>query len=208
MKFSQYDEEPFLLEYFKDISSGFFIDIGANNGWKGSNTRALFLRGWSGLCVEADPFTFRHLAETYKGEKHIQCVHSAIWDRIGSIEFYSQKTTDSGLSSVNPDYKTGPDTRIVHVLCETLDLLLTRTNNHKKNIDFLTVDAEGCDFNIIQSYSFQRKPGLVMVEYASMDEIRAGAWKTPLEAFDTLMAEHGYKRIWTSVGNAAYSTET
>ena len=39
-KFSEYDEEAFLLANFSNQPKGFFVEIGANNGWKGSNVHA------------------------------------------------------------------------------------------------------------------------------------------------------------------------
>lgn len=203
-KFSEYNEEPFLLNYFKHKHDGFFVDIGANNGWKGSNTRALFLRGWSGLLVEADPKTFESLKRTYANEPRVRLLHCAVWDKEDDVDFYSHLDEDSGLSSVNPYYQRSKTCRTVRVPCHTLDKAIEIADIEDVEIDFLSVDAEGCDFDIVRCYTFKRRPKLFMVEYGAVPETERTHGKQPLTAFDEAFDANGYSRIWTSPGNAAY----
>ncbi len=58
--YSQNDEERVILELVGD-GKGRFLDIGAFDGVMFSNTRALVERGWCGICVEPNPFTFLKL---------------------------------------------------------------------------------------------------------------------------------------------------
>ena len=55
--FSQRDEEQVILDHFGD-RVGTFLDVGAYDGITFSNTHALALKGWSGVCVEASPSCF------------------------------------------------------------------------------------------------------------------------------------------------------
>lgn len=54
MTYSQNNEEDVILGYFYG-KSGRFLDIGAFDGIRMSNTRALVDRGWGGVYVECSP---------------------------------------------------------------------------------------------------------------------------------------------------------
>ena len=58
--FSQYGEQPIILDFFARHTDAphYCVDAGAYDGVIGSNSRALFLQGWSGIVIEPDPRTF------------------------------------------------------------------------------------------------------------------------------------------------------
>tara|TARA_B100001094_G_scaffold123926_1_gene119746 strand:+ start:493 stop:780 length:288 start_codon:yes stop_codon:yes gene_type:complete len=47
-------EDITINKYLKNIKKGFYVDIGAFNPIRGSNTYLLFKKGWSGINVDAD----------------------------------------------------------------------------------------------------------------------------------------------------------
>lgn len=188
--YSEHDEEDFILPYFRFKSSGFFVDIGANNGWKGSNTRALADLGWRGLLVEADPNTYRALQEFCRGQSRLKTFWAAVTDRNGGTPFYSHNDLHSGLSSLRPIYPSASTQ--VEVPMITLDQLIHVFD--LSAIDFLAIDAEYEDETILKAYSFQVRPHLVMCEHGNR-----------VDSFDALMASHNYKRVFMNVGNVAYA---
>ena len=188
-KWSLDNEEPFILDFFKDKSSGFFIDVGANNGWKASNTRALFLKGWRGICVEADPDTFKVLEETYaKDTALVKCVWAAVWNKSGETDFYQHLVYCSGNSTVYPS--EGPTMKKVRVPCCTLNEVVGSTTP-----DFIAIDAEGCDFEIISNYNFVHRPSLIMVECE----------KRYVEKMDAFFDSVKYSKVFHNDLNLAYS---
>ena len=50
-KYSQLGEQDIILNYFNG-KQGTFLDIGANDGKTFSNSYALSLLGWKGVCVD------------------------------------------------------------------------------------------------------------------------------------------------------------
>ena len=203
-KYSEYDEEPFVLQYFKkrNVNIGNFVDVGANNGWKGSNTYALMRRGWSGLEIEADPNTFNNLAETCKRYKNVHCLHAAVWDKDGSITFLSHNDRDSGLSSVHLDFHS--DCTKCEVRCLTLDNALKEHFGDVPPIDFMNVDIEGCDYATLKAYSFKVKPQLLMVEKATVEEDHHDSFKAKKEQWQELLTPYGYHLIFESFANLGF----
>ena len=50
--YSRWSEDLFLINYFKDIPTGRYIDIGAFHPFRGSNTYLLYKKGWSGINID------------------------------------------------------------------------------------------------------------------------------------------------------------
>ena len=55
--YSQDGEDKLLVEYFNFKKEGFFIDIGCHHPKRFSNTYLLHKRGWSGINIDANPWT-------------------------------------------------------------------------------------------------------------------------------------------------------
>lgn len=76
--FSQTGEQGFVLEWAKRHGPGRFLDVGAADGVTASNTRALALAGWPGVCVEAAAGMFDQLVELYGDAGPVACVQAAV----------------------------------------------------------------------------------------------------------------------------------
>jgi FkbM family methyltransferase len=79
MKYTQNDEEKYILEYFGS-EVGTFLSLGENDGVTFSNVRALALRGWKGVMVEPSPKAYERLKTLYNGHKGFYIYPFAISD--------------------------------------------------------------------------------------------------------------------------------
>src|SRR5688572_28520435 len=98
MKYSQNEEEKFILEYFNAAlpncvlsKIGKFVDIGAFHPTKFSNTRRLFELGWSGIFVEPAPTLFKAFEEEYGNNPNITLLNIAIGDTTDHVKFYESE---------------------------------------------------------------------------------------------------------------------
>ena len=139
--YSQREEEKFILEYFGD--EGTFLDIGAYHPETFSNTRALFDRGWSGICVEPSPNCYPTLKEFYK-DTNVEVYNCAGGNETGVIEFYD--SNGDALSSTDTDHvklwekNYGSVFSKIKVECFTLNDLIEKSIH--KNFDFVSIDVE------------------------------------------------------------------
>ncbi len=88
--YSQNCEEKYILEYFGD-RKGKFLDIGSHDGMLNSNTYALALLGWQGVCIEPSASPFHVLTNLYQDNENITLINAAlITDDVdyGLIKFY------------------------------------------------------------------------------------------------------------------------
>lgn len=150
MSYSQNSEESFILEYFKDKPTGKFIDVGAYDVFRFSNTRALYEKGWSGIMVEPAPEIYKGIADHYKDEDRIQVLNIAIGETTGEIDFYS---CEDAVSTSNIDHKNKwevagvPFTKIKVQQVSVVDFMET----YCKSVDFLSIDTESTNITVFRN---------------------------------------------------------
>ncbi len=152
--FSQNDEEAILLELAGN-AKGRFLDIGAFDGVTFSNTRALVEKGWCGICVEPNPFSFLKLLKACENHD-IECVLAAVGPpcEAGITPFYGklQDGHDAAVSTINDAHRdkwvmaVGGWTSF-HVPVITPHVLLKHFGQH---FDFVNIDVEGGNWNLLQ----------------------------------------------------------
>ena len=80
--FSNFDEERMLTEFVAHLvpedAARVAVDVGAGDGIRGSNTYALFLRGWRGVGFEGDEKRARRLARAYKSLEGVGARHALV----------------------------------------------------------------------------------------------------------------------------------
>ena len=65
LTYSQFGEDCVVRSYFNGDEIGFYLDIGCNDPITYSNTWLLYLKGWKGIAIDANPT----LIERYKSTR-------------------------------------------------------------------------------------------------------------------------------------------
>lgn len=170
--FGQYGEDILIHKIFsKRVESGFYVDIGSFHPYQYSNTAYLWLKGWSGINVDANA---RSIMKFNKVRPNDINIHAAV---IAREKADSNKTTqiytdcpDTESSSINPmgtvDEKTARARgflKTTWVPALKIDDVLKRAPGN--SIDFLNMDIEGLDETIIQEIDFLKyQPKLICIE--------------------------------------------
>jgi FkbM family methyltransferase len=152
---SQWGEDRWLAEQYVLPPTGVFVDVGAGDGVRGSNTLYFENLGWSGLCVDADPRNQRPLRR-----RQCHVVTCAVSTTPGRSTF--------GLHAVKPSWSglglQGPDYRQIPVRCRTLQELLDHFRI--SIVDLLSIDVEGTELDVWDSFDHARPlPAVVIVEF-------------------------------------------
>lgn len=181
INYSQNKEQEVILNYFAKTKIGNFLDIGANDGETLSNTRALALLGWSGVLVEPTDIAFAKLSNLYKHNKDIVCVKCAVGEISGEVEINVNGNhigeNDTGLLSTTIDKEKerwvgevwGKEKIKMVTYHELLNIAYGATDDFRYMFDFVSIDAEGCDIDILKQIDL-RYVRMVCVEWNSVQE--------------------------------------
>lgn len=171
--FGQWAEDVLVRKLFpKNKKNGIYLDIGAYHPFTHSNTAHLWMKGWQGFNVDANPNTIR-LFEKYRSKD------TNVWTAIIPKADY-----DSGIHEVSlmlpskSDYSSGvaatgtvnnsigserrfTDKKLVPAI--SIAALIEKFKI--ANIDYLNIDIEGYDEAILSEIDFSSiSPAVVTIE--------------------------------------------
>lgn len=147
MSYSQENEEALVLAHFGE-RVGSFLDIGAADGVKFSNTRALAECGWGGLCVEPSPRQFLQLWEVYRDSRKVKLLNAALVVMSGIHEFhYSPDTVVCTLDAATHE-EWSRDFKYSSWFINTLSVYDFLYYWKEHGWQFISVDAEGLSWAI------------------------------------------------------------
>lgn len=176
MNYSQLNQDVNVLKFFNFKENGYYVEIGASDGIELSNTYLLESKfNWTGICVEPLHNRFELLKNN---RPNSVCVNKAVFSESGlKLNFDISNNNDllSGISSHINFYNKFVDSNKTTIIVETITLNdLLEMNNAPKFIDYLSLDTEGSEFEILKSvdlniYTF----GLIDVEHNFVEPQRS-----------------------------------
>jgi FkbM family methyltransferase len=161
--YSQCDQDRILDEnVFKHLKNGVFIDVGAHDGISFNNTLSFEkYHGWSGVCIEPLPDVFKELLKN----RRTICIQCAVSNESKPKSFMKIKGHGEMLSGLAEHYHPnhlqrinqevahhGGSKELIMVPCQTLEEIFTKHNI--KHVNYLSIDVEGGESNVIHSINF------------------------------------------------------
>lgn len=168
--YSQEGEDMVLRSFYegKKGYKGFYIDVGAHHPYRFSNTLFFYKRGWKGINIEPTPSGFKLFRVFRKKDINLNIGISSKKD---ILNFYCfNEPALNGFSKEISEERDNTSTRykiIKELQIETLPLseVLDQYLPYGQQIDFLTIDVEGLDLQVLQSNDWSRyKPKYILVE--------------------------------------------
>ncbi len=190
---SQLFQELWALWMSGGKRDGYFVEFGASSGVKLSNTWFLeTAMGWNGILAEPHPVQVERVRATRNCHVSDLCV----WSRSDETMTFRMvaKGDLSRLADVNPEDGHEATSRATYketqVRTISLNDLLV-AYDAPREIDYLSVDTEGSELQILQAFDFDRwRVKCVTVEHNFM----------PVEAeLDALFLANGYRRMWPEI---------
>lgn len=180
--YAQFGEDLIMhhLFYQLDIRHPSYLDIGANEPKAISNTYLFYERGSRGVLVEPNPVLYKKLKQQRPLDT---CLNIGIGLKVeGEADFYVFPKNANGLSTFSEsDAKYWGETgmkgrgKIPYEKVIKMPLVPVNTILEKyfagKAPDFISLDVEGLDLEILQSMDFEKyRPILFCIETLMYDE--------------------------------------
>lgn len=171
---SQYGEDLAILSRLNS-NTGFFLEIGANDGLSYSNTYLFEKLGWTGILVEADPRTAEACKQNRPGSQVCNVALTSPSQSGKKARFYRAKGLEecSGFQIserlLQAQRAAGKSITLeeLEVDCLTADQLLSEVGVPADGIDFCTIDVEGAELAVLQGFNLSKwRPKLLIIENA------------------------------------------
>lgn len=166
--YSQDGEDAVLASFYEEKPDykGFYVDIGAYHPMRFSNTHYFYERGWRGINIDATPGSMEEFRRMRPRDTNIEI---GISKERKDLTFYSFE--EPALNSF--DEKVSEERiRVGWKLKEKIAVKTAPANEVLKenlpkgqHVDFMSIDIEGLDFEILKSLDWERyKPDFLLVE--------------------------------------------
>ena len=195
---SQFYQDLFVTFYLKNKHHGYFVEFGACDGIHLSNTYLLEKEfDWTGILSEPAKIWHKALLANRSCIINTDCIAAISGQQIDFSE-----TTRPELSTINTHLKNDlhSSRRIIRekykVTTLSLNDLLLQ-NNAPLEIDFISIDTEGSELEILKQFDFLKyKIQIIIVEH-NYDNHRKAELKK-------LMKQRNFKPVLTKISGPDY----
>ena len=151
--FSQFGEDLFIENFFKDQKQGKYVDLGAFHPMRLSNTYLLYKKGWTGTNIDLNPIAIDLFNIARKKDRNI-CGLISDQNNVIKDAFFDHQW--SAANSIVPDHTLSFKKKMK---TSTFNSLID------SNFDFLNIDLEGHDYDVLKTINFNKfKPKLICIE--------------------------------------------
>lgn len=161
--FSQFGEDLAVQRWAKKlkIENGCYLDVGAFHPIYISNTFLLHRDGWSGVNVDMNPDKIEEFKRLRPGDDNI-C--RAISAKKKQYVISDKGTPSECLKELTTDDVTDSSKQVI-IESSPLAEVLSYTSLANRRIDYLNVDCEGHDLEVIQQLDFEiYDPQIITIE--------------------------------------------
>lgn len=178
------EDRQFYEKYFKNKLNGIYVELGALDGIKYSNT-FLFENylGWSGILIEGGYKNCIKLMNNQNKRPRSQIICSAICKN--EYAEFKQKSAVGGIEGELPQNWFGLEKKqSFTVKCSNISNIL---HIHKiTHIDFFSLDVEGSELNVLETFDFS-----IYVHYWTIEFNSDKEYKNKMVR--KLLLDNGYK---------------
>lgn len=196
--YSQHQEDLYIDTLLGNKQDGTYVDVGANDPNRFSNTKRFYDRGWRGINIEPDISNYQKLVEQRPEDTNL---HMGIAAKEGKLDFYKMfPDTVSTFSKEEADATIARGLKLDKVIKVPVMPLKDVLKAHDMDqIDFLSVDTEGLDFIVLQSNDWKKyRPAVICVESIPRGE------QSGTSEQHTFLEGKGYKRVFHNRTNDIY----
>ena len=155
--YSQFDEDLFLVNFFKDKKKGKFVDLGAFHPIRYNNTYLLYKKGWSGTNVDLNPVAI-DMFNIVRTRDDNKCDLISDVNNIEKIVYY-----EHNFSAVNSLILTEELKKVLKEKIPMISKTFTDLVDH--DFDFLNIDLEGHDYEVLKNIDLKKyRPKLICIE--------------------------------------------
>ena len=164
--YSQNGEDLILSRFLNNKKGGFFVDVGAHHPIRFSNTYLFYKKGWTGINIDAMPGSMTQFNKIRPKDINIESGVGLKNDKLTFYQFNESALNTFSKKEALSKNKDGYEiikSNLVQV--ESLENLLDKYMPKNTKIDFLNIDVEGKDEEVLISNNWEKyNPNYILVE--------------------------------------------
>jgi FkbM family methyltransferase len=192
ISYAQNFEDVMIGRLFPRDYRGFYIDIGAAHPTHLSVTKHFYDSGWSGVNVEPLPHFFQKLVAVRPRDINLQAMIGTTTGQRTFFEIAELPENSTSDEQVMSSLKEQGRTVRTHDVAVISVRELCERYADDRVIDFMKIDVEGGELEVLQSADWQRFRPILLVIEAVVVNGREETWAQ----WEWVVTEHGYEKVW------------
>jgi FkbM family methyltransferase len=200
ISYAQNFEDVMIARLFPRDHKGFYIDVGAADPLHLSVTKHFYDAGWHGINVEPLPRFHQRLVDARPRDVNVQAVigrKQAARTFFEIAELPENSTSDEAVMAQLKEQGRTVHTHQVEVV--SLEEVCDRHVGDRQ-IDFMKIDVEGGELEVLQSANWRRYRPVLLVIEAVVVNGREETWA----GWEHVLIEQGYEKVWFDALNNYY----
>ena len=186
VSYAQNAEDVRLSRVFGTKPRGFYVDVGAGDPDRDSVTKLFYDAGWSGLNIEPGPL-YAELVEARPRDVTLELAVATAKARRTSGSPRQTRGSPASSAFRTSSFRRASLSRAKRIQCARLDALIDE-HAPGRAIDFLKIDVEGAERDVLSSFDPESiRPTVILVEAISPLDNRQNH-----EEWESLLVDHGY----------------
>jgi len=185
-------QDIFVLHELQFKRNGYFVEFGAANGVRSSNTYLLEKQfGWTGILSEPARVFHEHLRENRRAQIDTRCVWKESGTKMEFLECSQPELSTIGhFADADLHVEARQDGKTY--LVESVSLMdLLDQHNAPLEIDYLSIDTEGTELEILNEFDFKKyQIQIITCEHN---------YSSRRDQLVNLFTKHGYERKFQNI---------
>ena len=192
--YSMDGEDLFIENFFKN-KRGLYVDVGAYHPLELSNTYLLHKRKWEGINIDINSLSIEYFNFLRPNDINLN-LGVTKKNSTKTIYFQKKKSPLNTLNLTHAKKIFSNKFKKKKIKTKTLTTILDKTRFKGKEIDFLNIDTEGNDLEVLQSLDFKKYiPKLICIEL--IDHFNPDLKKIKKHKIYKFLINKKYKLVWS-----------
>lgn len=192
ISYSQNFEDIILWNVLSDLEKGFYIDVGAYHDEIDSVTKIFYENGWNGVNVEPIDTLYAEICKARPRDININLLAS---NNDQEQRFYENDSTglSTTIESVKSTWENYDSINFTEKVKNSTTLNSIIKENNILNIDFLKIDTEGSEMNVLKGIDLKtHRPKIIVIEFVPP----IGEGYTNSKACQEHLKNHDYQEVY------------
>lgn len=203
--YSAFGEDIEIKKYFKDKLDGFYVDVGCYHPIKANNTLLLYQKGWTGINVDINKLSIDFFNFCRPKDLNLNLAISK-----KKAKMYYQKKLSLLNSIKKKQAKAAFQGKILtkKIKAKSLNAVLNDSEFKNRKIDFLDIDVEGADYEVLTSLNFKKyDPKIISIEIMppKLDLSKKNIVGSNIYKF---LIKKKYQLVWSNKFSALFRRQT
>ena len=153
-----------IVDYIFKKNNGIYIDVGCNHPVYNNNTYLLSKKGWQGINIDIDKKSVQLFDLFRKKDLNINLAVSSKKTELEYINFHEKSPINMIKTNQNRNLHSLEKTK--KIKSDTLDSIIEKSQFKDKKIDFVSIDVEGHELEVIKGFNLKKyKPSIIVIEF-------------------------------------------